>query len=86
MPAKPSENKKLNPVYKRVLNGIKMEVTSLIIETKDWWTLGFEAFGGHQKECLKFGISKLIENYPFENLKIKHSCSYPKWLSFIKNV
>ena len=57
-----------------------MEVTSLKIEAKEWWTLGLEAFGGNPKEFLNFGISKLIENSLSETLKIEHSCSYPKWL------
>ena len=80
------ENRTLNPIDKRVHQGIKMEITSLKIETKNWWTLGFEAFGDNPIENLKFGISKLIENSLFENLKIEHSYSYPKWLSIIEKV
>lgn len=79
------ESKTLNPVDKKIDQGIKMEITKLIIETKKWWTLGIEAFGDNLIDILEFGILNLMENAPIEKLKIEHSYSYPKWLQIIEN-
>ena len=65
--------------------GCGLELTNIRVAGKDWWSLGFEAFGDEailQETLLRVAKQVLAVSEP-PTLDAADSCGYPKWLEMI---
>ncbi|OKH38101.1 hypothetical protein NIES2119_11110 [[Phormidium ambiguum] IAM M-71] len=64
-------------------NGCNIELTQLIINHHDWWTLGFEASGTDENLITNLEVvaKKMFQTFPDRELNLVDSYAYPKWLS-----
>jgi hypothetical protein len=65
--------------------GCGMELTNISVEGKDWWSLGFEAFGDEAilQETLLLVAKQVLAVSEPPILNATDSCSYPKWLEIV---
>jgi hypothetical protein len=69
----------------RINNGCSVEITNLVVQENDWWSLAFEAFGEDSriKENLQATASWVFDTYQNSQLVIADSYAYPHWLGLI---
>jgi hypothetical protein len=65
--------------------GCDLELTTISVGGKDWWSLGFEAFGSEAilQETLLLVAKQVLAVGEPPILDVRDSCSYPKWLAMI---
>jgi hypothetical protein len=63
----------------------QVELTSVLVQDIQWWSLGFEASGeeANQRELLMTVVEKLLEHTEGIHLSEIDSMSYPQWLEGI---
>jgi hypothetical protein len=71
------------PVEARQGDGCSVEITTLVMKGSEWWSLGFEAFGAHER--LADALTATAETF-FAGADVDRaldrtrSCGYPAWL------
>ncbi|MFB2839204.1 hypothetical protein [Floridanema evergladense] len=63
--------------------GCNVELTQLIVDRDRWWSLGFETSGKSDDlmPILEAVTNKVFQTFPEEELSLRNSYAYPKWLS-----
>lgn len=66
-------------------NGCSVEITQLLIQEQNWWSVAFEAIGEdtHLLENLRLTASCLFINYRGAQVIAANSYSYPHWLEVV---
>lgn len=72
-------------VNQSIDQGCNVELTQLSINSNDWWSLAFEAFGedDYLSDNLKAVTSDVFKNYQGLELQPQDSFAYPSWLSLV---
>lgn len=77
----------------KVDQGVIIELTTLKVYGRSWWTLGLDLLGKAQdpdeslkeaKEVFEKSLGRLFEKYPGPALKLDNSYGYPKFVLAIK--
>ncbi len=65
--------------------GCDLELTSVRVSGSEWWTLGFEAFGGEAnlQEHLSLAAEQLLGETSPPPLPAQDSYGYPRWLQIL---
>ena len=65
--------------------GCALELTHIDIAGQEWWSMGFEAFGGEDTlyENLLLVATHVLAAHEPPTLDVEASCSYPHWLKII---
>lgn len=81
----PDELIKAVPVTESIAQGCTVELTQLGINSNNWWSLCFEAFG--EDDCLMDNLqavaSEVFQTCGGLKLQAQDSYAYPSWLSFV---
>ncbi len=82
-----TQNGAVNAVdaYVPVAQGCNLELTSLVLYDKVWWSLGFEAFGdlATVEASLALTIKHVLADNQFPLLQAEDSFAYPHWLGLL---
>jgi hypothetical protein len=67
-------------------HGCSLELTQVNVRGREWWTLGFEAFGAQANLCQELTrvAKRVFEADEPPPLEAEHSYGYPKWLKVIQ--
>lgn len=66
----------------RIAQGCNFELTTLVLDEKEWWSLGFEAFGelATVETNLTLTLKQVLSDPDFPLLQAEDSFAYPHWL------
>ena len=67
------------PLNAIIDQGCNVELTQLIINGNDWWSIALEAFGA-STDNLPIVANKVFSQYKAFSLEAKDSFAYPRWL------
>ena len=74
----------VTPTTDNVIQGVKLEITTIDSKFGKWWSLAFDCFADtleKQKEILHKGIENILLDYKGPKLTLENSFSYPEWIS-----
>ena len=73
----------LSAVEERAGDGCSAELTRLVLRRREWWSLGFEAFGSQDRlaDALTAAVDAFFAGADLDGaLDGARSCAYPAWL------